>query len=180
MAGLCNMHNRLWGKPARQRENRDAHAYMARTIRLVDRGAGSSTVTTRRRCARPRRRRREWDELRRLRVPIERAPSPCRRSGGEEGRRERAARTRRRVPRNPIGTPPARTKNYIGRTYERAMIRSRRVCFWSPQDVGGGSAGVGGKGVAPAPGPRRARTAVPRQGPSSPAAARPCCASISS
>ncbi len=41
---------------------------------------------------------------------------------------------------------PAR-KNYIGRTYERAMIRSRRVCFWSPQDVGGGSAGVvGGKG----------------------------------
>ena len=40
---------------------------------------------------------------------------------------------------------PAR-KNYIGRTYERAIF-GRAALFWSPQDVGGGSAGVvGGKG----------------------------------
>ena len=54
---------------------------------------------------------------------------------------------------------------------------SRRVCFWSPGDVGGGSAGVGGGKVA-APGPRRARRRCRAAGLSSPAAARPCGASI--
>ena len=76
--------------------------------------------------------------------------------------------------------PPARTKNYIGRTYERAIF-GRAALFLVSAGRGGrvrgcwGERGRSGAGAAPGEdGP------VPRQGPSSPAAARPCGAAASS
>ena len=94
------------------------------------------------------------------------------------------------VPRQGRGrsTPPPRSRtararekssHVGGKLGERAMIRSRRVCFWSPRRTWGAGPRVLGGSGRPGAGPRRARTAVPRQGPSSPAAARPCGASIS-